>query len=313
MKLEKINNMFSGATLIVSSPWIMLIVGIALYIIVYCGVITDPMWKDIAMKAADILIIGVILGYFTNITTMFGIFKKDLRDIVYMEEHLKKRNDLEELWNTISKQMFANKFPVIHTQFLQAIKDYFPNDVSYYNDYKSFTKVEWEDKEHHIVKVTDNISFELVAESKDKKIIYPMRTWTRVNENDRYEERLIKFSADGVDRAISEAEETIDLGDKCVKREFVLEGRDKYEIRYIRQKIYNIDTDYYIGFRTKYIVNNLNVTLSLPEDINAIFTSRGTQHDFEDDINPDCISKIYKGIIFPRQGYIFALRINKKN
>lgn len=309
--MNKIRNIFSLATLIVSSPWMMLIAGIALYAIVYSGAIpeTCPIWREIATKAADVLVIGVILGYFTNIAKMFGIFKQDLRDIVYLEEHLQKRADIEKLWDKLSKQMFKNKFPVIHSEFLQAIKDYFPdNEVSYYNNYSAFHKVEWHDQEHHIIKVTDTIAFELVAESKDKKVTYPQRTWTRVKEGDPYEERITEFSINGQAQNIAEPELSDDLGDKRSERTFVMEGSEKYEIRYVREKIYSIDTDYYIGFRAKYLVNGLSVTLSLPEGIEAMFISRGEQHDYKDDINPDCISKKYRGILFPRQGYTFALR-----
>ena len=67
---------------------------------------------------------------------------------------------------------------------------------------------------------------------------------------------------------------------------------------------------YIIGFRPKYIVNKLRVCLNLPDDIDAIFTCRGTQQDFEDiPTNSKRIEKKYKGIILPRQGYIFVLRV----
>ena len=49
--------------------------------------------------------------------------------------------------------------------------------------------------------------------------------------------------------------------------------------------------------------------LDYPDDIDAIFTCRGTQLDFEDVKNSKRrIEKKYKSIILPRQGYIFALR-----
>lgn len=308
--MNRIKNIFSKETLIVSSPWLMLAAGGILYALAYGNVIPeDNVWNGIAIKAADVLVIGVILGYFTNIAKMFGIFKQDLWEIVYIEEHLQKRNDLEQLWNRISKQMFENKFPVIHSEFLQAIKEYFPKDeVSYYNNYDAFTKVEWYDRERHVIKATDTVSFELVAENKEKKVTYPLRTWTRVNEGEIYEERVLEFSVNGQPRQINDPEQFEDLGDKCSEREFIMEGSEKYEIRYVREKIYSIDTDYYIGFRAKYLVNGLRVTLSLPDGIEALFTSRGTQHDYENGINPDCISKKYKGIVLPRQGYTFALR-----
>ena len=80
-------------------------------------------------------------------------------------------------------------------------------------------------------------------------------------------------------------------------------------IKKISTPIYNINEDYYIGFRAKYIVNRLRVCLDYPDDIDVIFTCRGTQLDFEDVNNSKRrIEKKYKGIILPRQGYIFALQ-----
>ena len=288
----------------------MLVSGIFLYACVYTKVCPkDSIWADMAEKGADVLVIGVILGYFTNIAKMFGIFKEELRGIVYLEEHLQKRNDLDKLWDAASKQMFKNKFPVIHSDFLEAIKTYFPNnEVSYYNNYNAFIKVEWEDRDNHIIKVTDSISFELIPENKEGKIFYPLRTWTCVNDGDRHEENLLSFSVNGVRQEIGTPEVFYEGGEECRERVFEMKNQEKYEIRYEREKIYNIDTDYFIAFRAKYIVNNLSVTLSLPEGIKALFSSRGTQKNYADGINPDCINKIYHGIIFPRQGYFFALR-----
>ena len=97
----------------------------------------------------------------------------------------------------------------------------------------------------------------------------------------------------------------------CKELEIELKCSTKYDIQYTREKIYNIDDDYYIGFRPKYIVNKLRVCLNLPDDIEAIFTCRGTQHDFDDITTGSSkrIEKKYKGIILPRQGYIYALHI----
>lgn len=51
--------------------------------------------------------------------------------------------------------------------------------------------------------------------------------------------------------------------------------------------------------------------LNLPDDIEAMFICRGTQLDFDDITtgSPKRIEKKYKGIILPRQGYVFALHV----
>ena len=98
-------------------------------------------------------------------------------------------------------------------------------------------------------------------------------------------------------------------GSLCQEQQLTLQGNTKYEIKYTREKTYNINYDYYVGFRAKYIVNKLRVCLDLPNEIDAIFTCRGTQNEFDDISNNDNrIEKKYRGLVLPRQGYIFALK-----
>ena len=156
--------------------WIILIVGIGLYAYGYFGINQDSIWKEIVIKIADVLVIGVILGYLSNAAQFLGVFKSDLQDIIYGKEFIKQRKDLDPLWDTLSKQLFKNKFPAIHKEFLNVIKNYFPKDeISYYNDYERNTTIEWYDRNYRIIKVTDVVSFDLVAETTDK-FSYPIKT-----------------------------------------------------------------------------------------------------------------------------------------
>lgn len=124
-----------------------------------------------------------------------------------------------------------------------------------------------------------------------------------------YENKITDLYVNDAIPEIEEVGEYKEYEDVCHEQKVKLKGSIKYEIRYIREKTYNINEDYYIGFRAKYIVNKLRVCLDLPDDIDAIFTCRGTQSDFEDVKNSKRrIEKKYKSIILPRQGYIFALR-----
>ena len=91
-----------------------------------------------------------------------------------------------------------------------------------------------------------------------------------------------------------------------------LSGSKKYEVRQKREKVYALEKDYDISFRARYIVNKLEVELKYPfEDLDINFIARGTIKDFKDVHQSEgFISKQYKGIILPKQGYIFV--INKK-
>lgn len=293
------------------AAWLILFAGIGLYAYGYLGIDGDSIWKEIVIKIADVLVIGVIIGYLSNAAQFLGIFKRDLQDIIYGKEFIKRRKDLDPLWDTLSKELFKNKFPSIHKDFLNVIKNYFPKDeISYYNDYERTSTIEWEDKSKRTIKVTDAISFELVAETTDK-FPFITTTWTNTRDKSSCQERVKEFKVNGKLTELKDVKTSAKNGVICKEQKIDLSGSTKYDIEYTREKIYSIDDDYYIGFRSKYMVNKLRVNLNLPEDIDATFVCRGTQHDFDDVAtgSPKQITKKYKGIILPRQGYIFALRV----
>lgn len=269
---------------------------------------------EIILKVADVLVIGVVLGFVSNAARFLGIFKKDLQDIIYGKEFISQRKDVYPLWETISKELFKNKFPIIHKDLLNSVNHYFPKDeVSYYNDYEVVTLIEWVDKPKGLIKVTDKVSFDLMSDTSNK-IHYLMKSWTIVNEGDDYKDSIIDLTVND-EKPIPK--NIKDLGSKkdkesglCHTQEITLCGSNKYAIKYTRVKTYNINSDYYIGFKAKYIVKDLRVHLFLPEDIDATFISRGTQNEFVDVNNiKNQIEKRYKGIVLPRQGFIFALKI----
>ena len=228
------------------SAWIILILGIGLYALGYFGISTDSVWKEIVIKIGDVLVIGVILGYLSNAAQFLGVFKSDLQDIIYGKEFIKQRKDLDSLWETLSKQLFKNKFPAIHKEFLKVIKDYFPKDeISYYSDYERNTTIEWYNKDKRFVKVTDVVSFDLIAETSDK-FAYPIKTWTNTCNEVEYQDRIIEFSVNKKRAEVKDVNMSNNKGIICKEQEIELKGSTKYEIQYAREKIYNIDDDYYI-------------------------------------------------------------------
>lgn len=95
----------------------------------------------------------------------------------------------------------------------------------------------------------------------------------------------------------------------CTETTIPLKGSKRYFLHYTREKIYNINFDYYIAFKAQYITKNLQVSMDLPSDIDALFIERGTTDDFITVKNSkNYIKKVYKGVILPKQGFIFALR-----
>lgn len=308
--IKAIRRIFAMEHLKAGAFWLLLLLGVGCYYVGYFQI--DPgIWKEVVIKIGDVFVIGVILGFVTNAAQYLNIFKQDLQAIIYGKEFLKQRKDITPLWEAVSVQMFKEKFPAIHKDFLKVLQGYFPKDeVSYYSDYEANTTIEWEDKDHRIIKVIDNVSFKLIADS-DKEIAYPLKSWLRVSDNS-YQNKIDNFTVNGKAPNMGKCNTTKVEDNICHEYIITMKGSTKYNIKYTRTQIYSLDEDYYIGFRAKYIVKGLRVCLDYPEDMDAIFTCRGTQYDFEDvKKSKRCIEKKYEGVILPRQGYIFALRKTK--
>lgn len=310
--MSKITDVLSYKYFKSGSAWIILILGIGLYIVGFFVLQEHNVWKEVCIKIADVFVIGVILGYLSNAAQFLRVFKQDIQDIIYGKEFIKQRKELYPLWETVSKEMFKNKFPSIHKDFLKTINGYFPqNDVSYYNDFETYTTIEWRDKKKDIIKVTDIVSFDLVAETNNE-ITFPLKTWTKVNDAESFKTNMVFFVVNGKNEKLECDKEYMEEDVKCEEYSIKLHGANKYSIKYKREKEYDLKTDFMLGFRAKYIVNGLRVRIDCPEDISLFFTCRGTQNDFEDlNTKKHSIEKKYKGIILPRQGYICALQKNK--
>lgn len=295
------------------SAWIILIIGIFLYYLGYFHVTPNTIWKEIVIKVADVLVIGVILGYLSNAAQFLGVFKQDLEDIIYGKQFLKKRNDIANLWENVSLQMFKEKFPAISKELLTTIKNsYLPlNEVSYYHDYKVIIELSWADDEHNFIIAKDTINFDLIADSTNSFRL-PLGSWVNVeglNEGDYYT-RVLDYQVNGKPAKKVEETNTYDPKTHIFKHEYIVElsGATKYEITKVREKKYLFDKDFDICFRAKYLVNKLNVQIRYPDDLAVCFISRGTTEDFKDvNSSKGHLEKQYKGIILPRQGYVFAL------
>ena len=108
----------------------MALIGIGAYVAGYIWKYPDNdiIWADLLIKLGDVLIIGVVVGYLTSVAQWSGIFKREIQDIVFGKEFLNKRNDIEDIWYNVTKQMFKFKFSDIHKDMLSALRQTLPKE-----------------------------------------------------------------------------------------------------------------------------------------------------------------------------------------
>lgn len=289
--------------------WILLFIGIVLYIVGFF-LIQESIFHTICLKIADVIVIGVIVGYLSNAAQFLGVFKQDLQDLLYGKEFIRKRKDVYQIWETVSKELFKNRFSAIHKDFLKVISNYFPinDDISYYDDYETTTNIEWYDADNDVIKVNTKQSFDIITDS-EKEMIFPLKTWTKVADPDKFKTTVVCFKINNTSVNPINSSEEIEDDNKCETFNYSLKGQKKYHINYEIEKVYDLKTDYILGFRAKYIVKDYRVKINCPDNIDLFFTCRGTQGDFQDmNSRVHNLDKKYKGIILPRQGFICALR-----
>lgn len=301
------NNFRSG------SAWFFGIIGVVLYYAAYFYMDKDSIWREIAIKAGDVLIIGVLLGYLSNAAQFLGIFKQDLQDIIYGKDFLSKRNDICSVWETVTKVLFKSKFPAINKDLLTLIqKTYLPVDnITYYSDYNSSITLEWVDKGRKIIKVRNHITFDLIADS-ERQFDFPLRSWIAVDglREDDYSVNVSNYMVNGQPAKIKSTNSSVKNERHEFEQVITLEGCTKYEISKLVEKKYCLDKDFAICFKALYLINKFTLRFSGPDDINTNFYSRGTADDFKPfgDDKFNNFTKKYKGLILPNQGYVIALK-----
>ena len=292
-----------------------LIIGIGSYI--WGFQIPSNVWShELLIQIGNVSLVGVVIGFLSNASEFLGIFKKEIQKVVYGEELLANQKDITTYWRTASKQMFKNKFPDIHEEFLTVIEANLPKDeVSYYKNYEMNSVMEWEDKEKYRVKVTDIVTFDLIADSK-KKFPYPLKNWikTSSSEGKDISSTMISFKVNGVDKVSTNTKLTPNVevknGERCEEFNIQLGGSEEYHITYKIEKRFSLLADHCKGFRAKYIVKDCRFSIEVPEDIHMQFESRGALKEFKDidEIKGNKMTKVYNGILLPKQGFIVAFQ-----
>lgn len=297
--------------------WVYPCLGGLAYVLAYSPLVEkDGLLFEICRHAGEIFLVSFLVGYISTATQFLGLVKKELENVIYAKQFLDKRTDLVEIWERVSKSMFKDKFKDIHKKYLELIKDYLPsNEVSYYNNYTVETKIEWEDKDKGMIKVTDLFSFQLKAETS-KGFDYPIKTWPFCPFQDEDALKVLDLHVDSAPVEVQRVDPKKYKEDpnKCTIYEVTLQDKQSYNLRYKREQVYSVFDDNFIAFKALYIVNNLTVSLSHPEDINVKFIPRGTNHDFEcHQETSTYIKNVYDGILLPKQGYVFILQPDTRN
>lgn len=170
--------------------------------------------------------------------------------------------------------------------------------------------MKWTDDSKEVIKVEHITTFELITEKKGR-IKLPLSAWMK--KNDRPISCDLKCCINGREMKLQYKDKEDKNTGETVRTYFLKlknkEVRNKYQVMIHRSIEQVIKDDFDLSFRAAYIVKNMTVKLSLPEDLSAKFICRGTVDDFICIKDEQSIKEyLYRGLVLQRQGYTFALQ-----
>lgn len=310
--------------------WLTLFLGVILSFIGFQEYIEIPEYlKEIFKWGGGTLLSGVIIAFITSYAQYKGLYKNELEDVLYKYDFLKKRRDINEIWEQVSIVLFESKFPNISKELLDTIRgSYLPIEHSNYcRDADTIITIRWSDKENNIIEVVAEENF-IIEVSSTSEFMFPGSLTLDVNpssadigELDYREGRfgptdcsisIDKCEVNGVN-VDPNARICLQSGVLRCDMEIKLQGAESYSLSRVMTRRYDLTYDYNIAFRAKTILQNLRVRVfnEIHDDIELCFVGRGVLNNFKEiKKRPDYLEKEYKGLILQKQGFIIIL--NKK-
>lgn len=315
-KTETTGRIFSWKSFYNSMPWIILFISIVLLLIGYSvefeNVNIETFFRTIGATA----LASGLFSFLMKSSQYSDIYKEELLSIIYDAEHLSKRNDLPEIWENVSKVLFENKFPAISKMVTNDVKNTYllKDHILYYEDYEQTIEIELLDKETERIKVTQKSNY--VIYPTEKGCNTPLKTDNTIKYGDKKDLVsfvLNSFSVNGILQDIK-VEEDDEKEKKQLKHSFSfkLNNIGKNKIEHTITKTYSLKTDCVIGTMKNAIVNNFSLMITLKGNLSIDFYEAGTVKSFTPrNISNEHVKEYkYKGLLYPKQGYLFIVKLN---
>lgn len=298
--------------------WMLPLLGVLGYGIVFADLLSGKS-KEIVIEISSLLVVGGVVGFLSNSAHFFGIFKSELKSIIYSDEFLGNRKDVAKIWRKVSKSMIESKFPNISEDLFTVIEDHYisKNEYSYYSDYRIAMDVSWSDESREAIIIKDYVHFDLVTEKKGN-VELSFSAWISTTPNQvKGEHYYCRCDECKVNNDRYDPIETEDEKENNYKKTHVINidnpstepaQSNSYHIAIVRERKVSLESDYHLSFRAKYIIKDMNISITLPDGLDATFICRGTPKDFitvKNDKNSQ--EFLYKGLVLQRQGFTFAL------
>jgi len=294
-------------------PLLAAITGIVALLCAYFVSFGNSSWNSLFKISGTTILASGVFSFMVKYGRFAKIFKDELLEIIYGSTYLEQQKNIFEIWERVSKVLFNNKFPGISDHIIADVKNtYFPTThVLYYNDFAQTLQIELLDKTTEKIKVWQHSRFEIFPVQQNEAFdLKGTNTLLFDNAPSEVSFRIVNFKVNG--EMVSTDHNEVLNGQKVVSNYNIpLSGHSSYKVELDIEKEYSLKHDNIIGVMRDYLIHNFNLKILLKGDIGIDFYPVGTLNAFvKDRVSTNTYQEYdYKGIIYPRQGYLLFLKI----
>lgn len=235
-----------------------------------------------------------------------GVFKEELTSIIYSNDYLEHRTDIEDIWKKVSRVLYKRKFEEISEELEKTILEtYFPTNINfYYSNFKEDIHIGFHDPEKKYIRSEETMSFTVHPIDSAEKCDLPYEVGFVKNSNYPLTDyQLLALKIEGQIVPVTVEDKSTDK--ELIKRfEFSLMGREKYRVTIKHTKIFSPEIDNTKSYSAGRFVMNFDLRVDYPAELEMQFYSMGTAKEFVNIDSPGrSLKQVYSGLIFPNQGY----------
>lgn len=261
---------------------------------------------EIVARIFEAVLIGGLFTFFSSYKPIVAAYRKELKKMLTEPEYFKLRSDINEIWIKVSEVILNTKFTEIGDDLLSIIKQKYmktDDDIRCYSNYDATIILSWpSEKDRNWVIIDESSNFCICVETNGEVVLSQNNSVSASGPNDGTfsEMELIwgnkKEYATGVYNDLEKKFEC----EASIK----LQGRNQYDIVKKANRKMALGGDDFIGFKAKYITQNMSLKISHPKDMKITMAETGTIGKFDrKNINEKTCEFKYKGLILPKQGY----------
>ncbi|OHT44441.1 hypothetical protein [Flavobacterium tructae] len=286
---------------------------------IYLG--NDKVWfYKLLFTVGSISLTSGIFAGIAKSNQFTEIYKKILRDIIYAQEHLENRNDLEKIWDNVTQTLSNKKFQKISVTMRKNIKKYFlPLEHDYYYDnFMVDLTIDYDEEHEDYIKVKEITTFTIICDDENLKIENRYQRMLKFDPANRElsKNHSFKLTIDNVEQKIVDIrlKNVID-GNKIIESyQKDLSGKKSYVIKREDIKTYNYKYNPIRKQIAVWIYNNCTVDITYPSEMLIDIHGLGVLGEFKiEDKSNTRVKRLraeYKGLIYKNQGFFIHFKNN---